>query len=213
VKLKKICKLIFLLITTTFLSSLILAFSFYWADSKYEIYVAIFEDWLVPSEATNVALGSSTIKNFNFATEQECGRWQNYGIGNIQIDEYIEFSDYFPQKITAKNVIIYAGENDIANGVSVKNAFYSYNKLLLSLLKKYPNANFHFIGLKLSPARNESWDSFLMFNVMLEGLSLKSDRYWYHSSSGISTTDFLTDGVHLNASGYKKIFAGVLNKC
>lgn len=198
---------------TTFLSFLVLTFSFYWADSKYKIYGTIIEDWLVPSDATNVAIGSSTIKNYNFAMEQECGRWQNYGIGNIQIDEYIGFSDYFPQKITAKNVMIYVGENDIANGISVQNAFDSYNKFLVTLLKKYPNADFHFIGLKLSPARKDSWDSFLLFNIMLEDLSLKSDRYWYHSSSGISSKDFLNDGVHLNASGYKKIFAGVLNKC
>jgi hypothetical protein len=201
-------------ITNTLIAALfVVVYLIYPNEFEWKYYKLIAEEFFEPSNAPNVALGSSTIENFDFSVLHRCGEWRNLGVGNSKIASYIEFAKLLPVNDRVKKVIIYLGENDISAGITVDVVFSQYKSLISKLTIIYPNAIFHIIGVKYSPARKIFWRHFSEFNLRLKMYVSVNEQFKFHTLEKLTSNDFSYDGIHLNNIGYQNLFYGVMRNC
>ena len=175
----------------------------------------IFEDVNTKHGSKNLMLGSSSIKKIDQDNHLACGRWLNRGIGNSSISNLSNYIKITPLSIKPSKILLYAGENDISNGISISEATSAYKKLIATLTEKYPESDIHVIAIKPSPARQAYWDKFSDFNDRLE-VDLEDRKHlFFHShhkgDKGYNSSSFSLDGIHLTEQGYE-VFTSGLNK-
>jgi len=172
-------------------------------------------DWLEQSNASNIAYGSSTIANYRFSSSP-CGPWLQRGLSNATISDFLSYVTWQPKNERIKNVVVYLGENDLAENQALNDVVANYGELIDKLVGLYENASIHILGLKFSPARKEFWSEFSMLDAYIRDVSVKKSNIHYHSLqmlNSISDKVFLPDGIHLNQAGYSIIFSGVNSEC
>lgn len=178
----------------------------------------IYEDVLLNNNDINLMLGSSSIVRLNHAEYISCGDWLNRGIGGATISDISNYIALSPTLIMPSNILLYAGENDISDGLSVAQTVYEYEKLLTNIIQKYPSSELHIIAIKPSPAREKFWKKFNMVNESLEKyLNHMQGSQFYTPNWGArlsgNTEAFLNDGIHLTEKGYTIFTSGINELC
>lgn len=160
-----------------------------------------------------VFTGSSTIAGWNenlardFPGLAVIGR----GFGGSTIADGLRYLDRVVLPYRPRLVVFYAGENDIAGGLSpeeVAGRFADYAEALLTAL---PEARLIVIGIKPSPMRWSMQASFDRANALLAARCAGLPRARFLDvRSAMSDADglprpelFRADELHLNASGYR----------
>jgi|GEM_PF-3046292 len=183
-----------------------------WTIIKY-----IYEDTLIEYESYDLLLGSSTIKRLNAKRYLNCGTWLNRGIGNSTTSNVIDYIEFTSLMIKPSRILIYSGENDISKGMGVNEVTKIYRKLITILIAKYPDAEIHSFGIKLSPKRREHWEAFSIFNNEIDSFSSSVNNMYYHSHElsvlGYKDVYFIEDGIHLSNQGYDAFIKGFNEKC
>ncbi|MEO7265852.1 MAG: GDSL-type esterase/lipase family protein [Ferruginibacter sp.] len=138
----------------------------------------------------------------------------NRGFGGSYLTDVIRYERdiIFPYK--PKQVVIYAGENDIAGDSSVtgKIVFERFLKLYWDIKKNLGNAPILFVSLKPSPSRWHMRDRMMEGNKLIKNyLHRKNKRndmfidVWEPMLGGDGRPKkdiFLEDDLHMNAKGY-----------
>lgn len=177
----------------------------------------LYEDALVEHESFDLLLGSSTIKRLNAKRYLNCGTWLNRGIGNSTTSNVIDYIEFTSLMIKPSRILIYSGENDISKGMGINEVTKIYRKLITILIAKYPDAEIHSFGIKLSPKRREHWEAFSIFNNEIDSFSSSVNNMYYHSHElsvlGYKDVYFIEDGIHLSNQGYDAFIKGFNEKC
>lgn len=165
-----------------------------------------------PPTGAVVFTGSSTITLWNrhlqndFSDVDVIGR----GFGGSTIDLGLKYMDRIVIPYSPRLVVFYAGENDIASGMSpeqVADAFIEYSNRLLTAL---PDANLLYIAMKPSPLRWNIQKKFAEANALIEAHCAKTFRaafldmtpYMLGNDGHPRKDIFMKDGLHMNRDGY-----------
>lgn len=149
----------------------------------------------------------------------------NRGFGGSSLSDLIRNADKIIIPYQPKQIIIYCGENDIADSIAatpitVRNRFKTLLKMIRSALGTVPIA---FISIKPSQSRWKLEKKFLKANRMIKNY-LKRDRNAIYVNvhdamllpdGSVNPELFIKDNLHMNANGYaiwQKIIEPVLIK-
>ena len=109
-----------------------------------------------------------------------------------------------------RQVVIYSGENDIANGVSADKTFERFTAFFGNIRKALPKTNITFVSIKYSPSRAKFSDTITKTNGLIKSYLAKRKNTGYIditskmlSSSGEMRPElFQSDMLHMKPEGY-----------
>ncbi len=135
----------------------------------------------------------------------------NRGFGGSTLPEVIHYADriIFPYKPSL--MVLYCGENDIADGASPVQVLSSFKKLDGMIRAKLPETKMIFISMKPSVARWALWEKYVEGNNLIHDyINTKEDRYYLDCSTVMLNEEgepdpsiFIEDKLHMNAKGYE----------
>lgn len=177
----------------------------------------LLEDTTTKHGNKNLMLGSSSIKKLGSKNILHCGPWLNRGIGGSKISSLNSYLKWSRLVIDPSVVLVYAGENDISDGISRDEVFEQYTSLINQLREKFQDSAIHVIGIKLSPARHSNWDDYRAVNSRMREYATELKGVFFHSTPGqdpdFVQTGFLDDGIHLTEQGYHLFTSGFNKAC
>ncbi len=136
----------------------------------------------------------------------------NRGFGGSTLPDVIRYAPDIILPYHPKQIVIYCGENDIAEDTSITpQQVLSRVKTLLHIIrKKYKNIPVDYISIKPSPSRIQWQQKMLASNILIQKYLQKQPNARfidvYHAmlnpNGTINETIFIHDGLHMNATGY-----------
>lgn len=126
----------------------------------YEAEIRAFEraDSLAPSPARPILfVGSSSIRFWSSLTADFPGKpVLNRGFGGSELSDVLHYADRIIVRYQPKQIVLYAGENDIATGHQTGRQTYErFVTLFQYVRQRLPNVPFVYISIKPSPARRQ----------------------------------------------------------
>lgn len=137
----------------------------------------------------------------------------NRGFGGSALPDLIRYASEIIIPYQPKQIIIYCGENDLADTATVtprmvRNRF----KILLNIIRaELGNVPVAFVSIKPSPSRWKLEKKFLKANKLIKRY-LKRDRSAIYinvheamllEDGSVNPTLFIKDNLHMNAKGYQ----------
>jgi len=160
----------------------------------------------------NLLLGSSTLARLDTATLSNCGNWLNRAVGNSLLTDIKHYLSWTPVQHNPQHILLYAGENDVAQSKAAPQVTAEYIALLKQIMAYYPAAHIHILAIKPSPARQQYWPAFDEVNAKLQAYAALQPQLHYYASD-LQQSDFSADGIHLTGVGYQRFFHGVTLTC
>ena len=158
-----------------------------------------------------VFTGSSSIRFWNSLKEDMHPMTVvNRGFGGATMPEILHFSGKYLFKHKPQIVVLYCGENDIAEGESPETVFGSFITFAKIMEKRLPDTKLVFISMKPSVARWNLWEKYKVGNELIQKfMSGKSNMLYVDAGETMLAADgnvkkdiFIEDGLHMNANGY-----------
>ena len=108
-------------------------------------------------------------------------------------------------------VVLYAGDNDIAFGLSADCALHDFEAFVEHIHTEAPGTPIHFISIKPSPSRMELWPDMERANQLVEARTTTRPALHFIDVSEAMLDEqgqpigalFLTDGLHMTTAGYE----------
>ncbi len=121
------------------------------------------------------------------------------------------FDRVFKNLNTVEAIVIYAGENDLAEGRHPEEVILFLQNLLAKIKMKYGNIPCSYISIKPSFSRQYLSESIRYTNINIEKIMLKDINLHYLSVYDLMLNDdenpnpkyYHEDGLHLSQAGYK----------
>lgn len=164
-----------------------------------------------PEKGCIVFVGSSSIRMWNL--EKSFPGWDvlNRGFGGSMTSDSVEFAERIILKYEPRQVVIYAGDNDIAGNKSPETVFEDTKQLFGLIHEALPETKITYIAIKPSIARWNLVDKMREANAMIASFATKDDRIDYVDidtpmigSDGKPESElFIQDGLHMSDEGYK----------
>ena len=133
----------------------------------------------------------------------------NRGFGGSTFDDLLHFYERVILPYSPKKILIYEGDNDIADGQSAKQVLQNFKALTERLRKDFPSIEIAFISIKPSPARwdlhkeMENANRLIHSYCQSEGLTfLDVYHSMVHKKRPIPDY-FVSDSLHMTDAGYK----------
>jgi lysophospholipase L1-like esterase len=114
---------------------------------------------------------------------------------------------------TPKHILIYCGENDIANDIAVNGdtVFFRFQDLYHTVRRRMPTVKISYVSMKPSPSRFHLFHHYTIGNDKIkEFLTLQKNASFIDVGPSMLTIDgqpnkniFLEDMLHMNSEGYK----------
>lgn len=174
-----------------------------------------------PPRGAILFVGSSSIRLWkNLAAAFSEHRVINRGFGGSQIDDSISLADRIILPYQPKLIVLYAGDNDIANGKSPDQVFADFQTFVRKIHRARPKTRIAFISIKPSPSRWHLADKQKAANQLIKALCEKEKQLSYIDvftpmlgANGEPRPElFVEDKLHLNAKGYE-LWESVIRPC
>lgn len=142
----------------------------------------------------------------------------NRGFGGSTLPEVIHYADRIILPYQPDIIVLYCGENDLANDeTTAQDAFERFKQLHKYLRKNLPKTQLYYISIKPSVSRWKYWPKFNEANLKIEDFMKKRKNCLFIDtaskmldSNGMVFQDiFVSDNLHMNEKGYA-IWTGVL---
>lgn len=135
----------------------------------------------------------------------------NRGFGGSQISDSIANVDLLILKHQPRIVVFYAGDNDIAAGKGAERVASDFAELTKRVHATLSQTKILFIAIKPSLARWNMYDRMATANELIRGACNADIRLTYidiatamlDSGGRPDSVFFVSDGLHLSASGYR----------
>jgi lysophospholipase L1-like esterase len=164
-----------------------------------------------PGPGGVVFVGSSSIRLWGdlereFGTEGIVKR----GFGGSRLSDVARYAAQLVLPYKPRLVVVYAGDNDIAEGATPDAVLASYADFVSQVHAALPKTRIAYLSIKPSPSREALMPAAIRANELIENWS-KSDPMLDYidvytkmlDAKGRPRTDlFLADSLHLNAAGY-----------
>ncbi|MBV6645602.1 MAG: hypothetical protein KI790_09145 [Cyclobacteriaceae bacterium] len=135
----------------------------------------------------------------------------NLGFGGSSFGWCVHYFEQLFNRISPTRIILYAGENDLSNGLSPKEVIRDFQKLLDKIRMKFPQVQITVMTLKLSPHRLYLKKEINEVNRQIKHIvSILSHTDIIHiyeamlDSNGSPRAElYRGDQLHLNKQGYE----------
>jgi lysophospholipase L1-like esterase len=135
----------------------------------------------------------------------------NCGFGGSRLTDCVDYAASIVLRLKPAAVVIYAGDNDLAQGKLPEQAFASFEQLFRTLRTYSVQMPIAFIGVKPAPARAQNLDNILKFNRMVQSFLQRQPRSRFIDvCSTMLGPDrkpllalFASDQIHLSPAGYQ----------
>lgn len=181
--------------------------------------------WVVQDKETNppqggiVFTGSSTITmwNDNLAKDFEGFTVLGRGFGGSTIADSVEFADKTVIPHAPRQIVFYAGENDIAAGLSPQGVLEDFQAFVEKVRDELPHVPILYLSMKPSPLRWGLQPQFDAANALIKAYCDQTDGLTYVAiTAALLGADgqpqeelYLQDRLHLNKEGYA-ILEGII---
>ena len=175
-----------------------------------EIYNFFVQDELfAPTPCRTVFTGSSSIR-FWLTLEDDFPALTplNRGFGGSQIPDVIGYFDILLTRHQPKEIIFYAGENDISAGASPADVAARFEAFMGLKNDRLGDAPVYFLSLKPSVARLGEFEAQSEANALIQTLAESRDDLIYVDiatpmmEDGVPKPIFIFDQLHMNLDGY-----------
>ncbi len=165
----------------------------------------------MPAKKKVVFVGSSSFTRWNdLETVYKDYHAINRGFGGSTLQQANDYINELVFAYKPKQVVIYSGENDIAEGTSADETFSRFTTFFNNIRKGLPKANILYISMKLSPSRMKFADNVNKANTMIkEYISKQKNARFIDVNSkmldanGAPRPDlFVEDMLHMKPAGY-----------
>ncbi|HQR42257.1 MAG TPA: SGNH/GDSL hydrolase family protein [Gemmatales bacterium] len=191
-----------------------------WNPGIWEKEIAQFEAGdkkrMPPSEGV-LFVGSSSIRLWKVERSFPDLPVINRGFGGSHLGDSLYYADRIILKYSPKSIVLYAGDNDLADGVSPEQLGREFQQLTSLIHEKLPRTHIYVIGIKPSPARWALFDKQTETNQLIARLCAQDARLHYVDIVKLMLNDagrprpelYKEDGLHVNDKGYA-LWASVL---
>jgi len=164
-----------------------------------------------PPRRAIVFTGSSSIRLWNNLKETFPNKViLQRGFGGSQLSDVIHFADRVIVKYKPGQIILYAGENDIASGQSARQVYDRFVTLFAHVRKALPKTPFVFISIKPSPSRRQYQAAVVEANRLIKAYLAKKRRTVFvdvyspmlDARGNMLGELFKSDSLHMNGKGY-----------
>jgi lysophospholipase L1-like esterase len=163
-------------------------------------------------------VGSSSIRLWNDLEKQFGPSIIRRGLGGSKMSDCTRYLDrlVFPYK--PRQVVVYAGDNDLAEGIPPEDILVSFQKFVDGVQRELPTTRIAYISIKPSPARARLIPKIRETNHLIEKYTSENQKLDFIEvftamldAEGRPRADlFRADALHLNEAGYtlwRKIIA------
>ncbi len=192
------------------------------SPERWESSIAGFEarDKETPPESGSLLfVGSSSIRMWDLKKSWPGTPAINNGFGGSTLADSIHFFDRLFVPYDPLAIVLYAGDNDISNGLTPDEVVADFKKLSKLIRDQFPETPVIFIAIKPSQLRAKLWPPMKETNDAIASLC-KNDPNLYFAdiarpmlkeASPPPEAWFLKDGLHLSEMGYKR-WTAVINR-
>ena len=165
----------------------------------------------MPPKGANLFVGSSSIRLWtNLVESFPKKKIIQRGFGGSTMADALHFADRIILPYEPKQIFIYAGDNDLANGKDPKAVAAEFRELVGKIRAKLPKTKIWFISVKPSPSRARLEAKARALNAEIEWWSKAQYRVGYidvwtpmMGADGKPRPDlFVSDNLHMNGAGY-----------
>jgi lysophospholipase L1-like esterase len=180
---------------------------------RFENEIAAFEAYdhkNAPPRDPILFVGSSTIRLWQTADAFPNLPVINRGFGGSTIDDVNHFADRIVFKYKPRQIIFYAGDNDLAAGRSPDRVFGDFQTFLGKVHEHLPDTSIVYLAIKPSIARWKLWPQMQEVNGRVKELTQENKQLAYiDTAPPLLGPDgkphgalFRDDGLHMNDKGY-----------
>jgi lysophospholipase L1-like esterase len=170
-----------------------------------------------PPENAILFVGSSSIRLWKLAESFPDLKTINRGFGGSQLADSVEFTERIVIPYRPKLIVLYAGDNDLAAGITPEQVLTDFRAFVAKVQKALPETRIAYLAIKPSILRWALVDRIRETNARIEKFIADGERLEYIDifqpmlgADGLPRRElFRDDGLHLNAEGYK-LWASVL---
>lgn len=165
-----------------------------------------------PPQNAVLFVGSSSIRLWNsLRTDFPALNVINRGFGGSRIEDVNHYFDRIAAPYDVRTVVLYAGENDVNDGLSPERVRDDFLVFKSRVRKNFPKAKLVFISLKPSPSRWKLEGEFRKTNELIKSEISKDKRAvfvdMWPAMLGADNQPrrelFVADMLHMNEKGYK----------
>jgi lysophospholipase L1-like esterase len=166
------------------------------------------------SQRPIVFYGSSSIRLWKTLNQDFIGYpVVNCGFGGSRLTDCLRYVSRLVLRLKPVAVVLYAGDNDLAQGASPDQAFASFRDLYRALRSYSEQMPIGYISVKPSPARIRYLDNILRFNQMVKAFLQKQPATKYIDiytamlgpDQRPNPALFVQDQIHLSGLGYQML--------
>lgn len=163
-----------------------------------------------PPDAT-LFVGSSSIRMWTtLAADFPNSAVINRGFGGSQIDDATYFADRIIIPYRPRTIVLYAGDNDLANGLTPDQVAAHFRQFVRTVRMRLPSVRILYVSIKPSPLRAELLPQQGEANAKIREFIATEEQIVYvdiaspmlRSDGTIRDELFIEDRLHLNRQGY-----------
>ena len=206
---------------------LIFTFGFFLAQIKKPIFWDDIQNFkkidqqTAPPENAILLLGSSSFTKWQDVSDYFPRKTIiNRGFGGSRLKDLNDYADDLLKPYHPKQIIIYCGENDLADNVNLKpeTVVARYKELYAKIRERFPTVQVDYISIKFSPSREHLWQKIKEVNSKISKFIEKEKNADYiditqvmnDSNGNIRKDLFLDDMLHITPEGYR-LWSSVMN--
>lgn len=134
----------------------------------------------------------------------------NRGFGGSRLEDVNYYFDRIVAPYNPRTIVLYAGENDVSEGVAPETVLESYRKFAALVRARFPKTKIVYVSIKPSPSRWHLADKFRRTNELVKAEIAKDKRAVFADvftpmlgASGEPKPEiFGGDRLHMNGQGY-----------
>lgn len=157
-------------------------------------------------------VGSSSIRGWDLNASFPGLATLNRGFGGSEYADVLRFADVLFAPYAPRKAVLYAGDNDVANGKSAAWVGADFAALAARIRAALPETPVYVLSIKPSVARWNLWETMHDANTAIAaccaempGLTFVDVAACLLDQHGAPRPDlFLDDGLHLNSAGYAR---------
>lgn len=165
-----------------------------------------------PAKGGILFVGSSSIRKWNVQQSFPGLPVINRGFGGSTYEDVNHFRERLVSPYAPKTVVLYAGDNDAAQGQSPERIFAAFQSFADWLQESCPGTRLIVMSIKPSPARWKLWDTMRDTNRRIKDYTDTHKNCVYIDSGSVlfgkdnlpQRDLYVEDALHLSEAGYQR---------
>ncbi len=141
------------------------------------------------------------------------------GFGGSTMEDALRYMDEIVLPYKASSIVLYEGDNDVAQSTSTDKILLHYRTFISRILKEQPDIKIYLLSPKPSIGRMKLWDKYLLLHEGLIALAsgfsevefVDVSQIMFNENGTLKKELFIEDGIHMNQKGYD-LWAATIRK-